>query len=41
MVLLQQRNCHNINLVTPSHAVLQIIRIIGIADGLGLTIPIV
>ena len=31
MIQLQQRDCHNINLVTPSHVVPQIIRNIGIA----------
>jgi putative pyruvate formate lyase activating enzyme len=41
MINLQQRNCHNINLVTPSHVVPQIIRSIGIAADQGLHIPIV
>ncbi len=41
MINLQQRDCHNINLVTPSHIVPQIIRSIGIAAGQGLHIPIV
>jgi putative pyruvate formate lyase activating enzyme len=41
MIHLQQRNCHNINLVTPSHVVPQIIRSIGIAAEQGLHIPIV
>ena len=41
MIDLQQRDCHNINLVTPSHIVPQIIRSIGIAAELGLHIPIV
>jgi putative pyruvate formate lyase activating enzyme len=41
MMNLQERNCHNINLVTPSHVVPQIIRSIGIAADLGLHIPIV
>ncbi len=41
MIQVQQRNCHNINLVTPSHVVPQIIRSIGIAAGQGLHIPIV
>jgi putative pyruvate formate lyase activating enzyme len=41
MIQLQQRNCHNINLVTPSHVVPQIIRSIGIAAEQGLHIPIV
>jgi len=30
MMSLQQRNCHNINLVTPSHVVPQIIRSVGL-----------
>ena len=38
MIQLQQRNCHNINLVTPSHVVPQIIRSIGIAAEQGLHI---
>ena len=41
MMSLQERNCHNINLVTPSHVVPQIIRSIGIAADRGLHIPIV
>jgi len=41
MIDLQQRDCHNINLVTPSHVVPQIIRSIGIAVEQGLHIPIV
>ena len=41
MIHLQQRDCHNINLVTPSHVVPQIIRSIRIAAELGLHIPIV
>jgi putative pyruvate formate lyase activating enzyme len=41
MITLQERNCHNINLVTPSHIVPQIIRSIGIAADQGLHIPIV
>ena len=41
MITLQERNCHNINLVTPSHVVPQIIRSIGIAADQGLHIPIV
>ena len=41
MIHLQQRDCHNINLVTPSHVVPQIIRSIGIAAEQGLHIPIV
>jgi putative pyruvate formate lyase activating enzyme len=41
MIDLQQRNCHNINLVTPSHVVPQIIRSIDSAARQGLHIPIV
>jgi len=41
MISLQERNCHNINLVTPSHVVPQLIRSIGIAANQGLHIPIV
>jgi putative pyruvate formate lyase activating enzyme len=41
MIDLQQRDCHNINLVTPSHVVPQIIRSIGIAAEEGLHIPLV
>ncbi len=41
MIHLQQKDCHNINLVTPSHIVPQIIRSIGIAAEQGLHIPIV
>jgi putative pyruvate formate lyase activating enzyme len=41
MITLQERNCHNINLVTPSHVVPQIIRSIDIAADQGLHIPIV
>jgi putative pyruvate formate lyase activating enzyme len=41
MIHLQQSDCHNINLVTPSHVVPQIIRSIGIAAEQGLHIPLV
>lgn len=41
MIRLQKGGCHNINIVTPSHIVPQLIRSIGIAAGLGLKIPIV
>jgi putative pyruvate formate lyase activating enzyme len=40
MIDLQRRGCHNINLVTPSHVVPQILKSLGIAAGLGLHIPI-
>jgi putative pyruvate formate lyase activating enzyme len=38
---LQRQGCHNINIVTPSHVVPQLLKNIGIAAGKGLTIPIV
>ncbi len=41
MLELQKRGCHNINLVTPTHYVPQIVRALGCAADLGLTIPIV
>lgn len=41
MIRLQDGGCHNINIVTPSHIVPQLIRAIGIASGRGLAIPIV
>jgi putative pyruvate formate lyase activating enzyme len=41
MMRLQKGGCHNINIVTPSHIVPQLIRSISIAAGLGLAIPIV
>ncbi len=41
MLALQIRGCHNINLVTPSHVVPQILRAVGIAAGRGLNIPLV
>jgi len=41
MIRLQDGGCHNINIVTPSHIVPQLIRAIGIAAGRGLTVPIV
>ncbi len=41
MMELQRRGCHNINLVTPSHVVPQILNSLGIAAGQGLRIPIV
>ncbi|MHB1391483.1 MAG: hypothetical protein ACYCYE_00095 [Clostridia bacterium] len=39
MLSLQQRGCHNINLVSPSHIVPQIIEAIYIASRIGLKIP--
>ncbi len=41
MLHLQQRGCHNINLVSPSHIVPQVIEAIYIASQAGLSIPIV
>ncbi|MCQ1538880.1 radical SAM protein [Methanocalculus taiwanensis] len=41
MLRLQERGCHNINLVSPSHQVPGILRAIDIATGRGLRIPIV
>jgi len=41
MIRLQQAGCHNINIVTPSHVVPQLIRSISIAAGRGLSVPFV
>ena len=41
MIDLQDSGCHNINLVTPTHFVPQILRALVIARGLGLTLPLV
>jgi putative pyruvate formate lyase activating enzyme len=41
MLTLQRRGCHNINFVTPTHYVPQIVEAIGIAVEQGLEIPIV
>ncbi len=41
MLSLEQRGCHNINLVTPTHVVPQILEALEIAAGLGLSIPLV
>lgn len=41
MLVLQSMGCHNINLVTPTHFVPQLVQTITIAARLGLTIPIV
>jgi putative pyruvate formate lyase activating enzyme len=41
MLALQRRGCHNINLVTPSHVVPQILAATAIAAGRGLHIPLV
>jgi putative pyruvate formate lyase activating enzyme len=41
MLQLQERGCHNINLVTPSHVVPQIIEALVVAAGRGLRLPLV
>ena len=41
MIELQESGCHNINLVTPSHVVPQIISSVAVATGKGLKVPIV
>jgi len=41
MLALQERGCHNINLVTPSHVVPQILAALEIAAGKGLRLPLV
>jgi putative pyruvate formate lyase activating enzyme len=41
MIRLQQGGCHNINIVTPSHVVPQLIRSIAVAAGRGLSVPLV
>ncbi|HVN66222.1 MAG TPA: radical SAM protein, partial [Methanomicrobiales archaeon] len=41
MLALQAMGCHNINFVTPSHFVPQILAAVGIAAGQGLSIPLV
>jgi len=41
MINLQNQGCHNINLVSPSHVVPQILRALAIAVQLGLHIPLV
>ena len=41
MFSLQQRGCHNINLVSPTHVVAQILEALQVAAGLGLSIPLV
>lgn len=41
MIRLQQRGCGNINIVSPTHIVPQLIQSIGIAAKRGLTVPIV
>lgn len=41
MLALQARGCHNINLVSPTHVVPQILDALGIAIELGLSLPLV
>ena len=41
MLGLQRRGCHNINLVTPSHVVPQIVKAVRIAASKGLRLPLV
>lgn len=41
MLKLQKKGCHNINLVTPTHVVPQILQALAIAAGKGLCIPLV
>ncbi len=41
MLVLQDRECHNINLVSPTHFVPQILEAVLIAAGMGLHIPLV
>jgi putative pyruvate formate lyase activating enzyme len=41
MLSLQQRGCHNINFVSPTHVVPQILEALQVAAGLGLSIPLV
>jgi len=41
MLRLQQHGCHNINLVTPSHVILQLVEAVALAAADGLRVPIV
>ncbi len=41
MIQLQNRGCHNINIVTPTHIIPQLLRSVGIAVEKGLMIPLV
>ena len=41
MLQLQEMSCHNINFVTPSHVVAQILESVAIAAGHGLRLPLV
>ena len=41
MLALQEQGCHNINFVTPTHDVPQILEALQVAAGLGLRVPLV
>ena len=41
MMVLQDQGCHNVNLVSPSHVVAQVLEALTIATGRGLELPIV
>jgi len=41
MISLQNKGCHNINFVTPTHQIAAIVRAVGIASGKGLRLPLV
>lgn len=41
MLALQDRGCHNVNLVSPSHVVPQLLEAVAIAAGRGLALPLV
>jgi putative pyruvate formate lyase activating enzyme len=41
MLSLQKRGCHNLNLVTPTHVVPQVLEALAIAAGQGLRLPVV
>ena len=41
MLALQERGCHNVNLVTPTHVVPQLVEAVAIAAAQGLRLPIV
>ncbi len=41
MLALQEQGCHNINFVSPTHVVPQILEALQVAAGLGLSIPVV
>jgi len=41
MLVLEERGCHNVNLVSPSHAIAQILAAVAIAAARGLRLPLV